>query len=218
MELTRRAQFVTPYFGSTGFLEGDEIVKGWLDSRHDVLEHPQYLPVKKAMESDKELAKMLKIFNTDDEGRPIIGNWMLFRCSVNAAKLAGTWYHYKVSKEKWANSIQFSPMFTNLSRDGVILTEADGIKVFPTKGSFFTAYQFIEAGTTFDFTLSAADDLKLVAEKIEEEDHNGKKIKRTEYIPDFEGMAECVNSVLDKMQIVGVGAFRERFGKFIYID
>jgi hypothetical protein len=216
MELTRRGKFVTPFFGSAGYLEGDEIVRGWLDSRHDVLQHPKMLPVKKAMDSDKELAKMLKVFNTDETASPIIGDWMLFRCSINAAKLAGTWYNFKVSKEKWMNSVRFSPMHVTLhDGDGSKKEEADGMQVFPTKGSFFTAYQFINAGVTFEFTITIADDLVLVADKVYDEDS---KKSNTEYIPDFDKMSECVGAVLDKMQMVGLGAFRERFGKFIFIE
>jgi len=213
MEITREAKFVTPYFGSTGYLEGDELVNGWLESQHDKLEHPRYLPIKKAMSNDRELAKMLKVFNVDETASPIIGDWMLFRCSINAAKMAGTWYLYKVSKEKWMNSVRFSPMHVELS-NGSKVTEADGIQIFPTKGSFFTAYQFINAGVTFKFTINVADDLILLADKIVDEET---KVKTTEYIPDFDKIGECVNAVLDKMQIVGVGAFRERFGKFKYI-
>ena len=215
MELTRTGKLVVPVFGSKGYLEGDELVRGWLDSQIDgALEHPRYLPVVKAMESEKKLAEMLKCFNVDADGSPIIGDWMLYRCSINAAKLAGTWYKYKVSKEKWMSSVRFSPIHVSLN-NGNAIKEPDGVEVFPTKGKFFTAYQFIKAGATFTFTITVADDLILTPNSYKDEE-TGKQI--TEYIPDFDKIAECVDAVLEKMQIVGIGAFRERFGKFIYVE
>jgi len=192
MEITKRAKFTTPVMGGKGYLSGDQAVKNWLESQSKRLLHPRFKAIQDAIGNEKKLEEILSVFNVDKDGCPIIGSWMLLRCSFNAQKLANTWKKHQVSADQWRASIAFAPASCNIF-NGKKVKDPDGVDVYTISlkdgRSFFKAYQYIEAGTTFDFVLSVDDE-----------------------IPE-----ECVGAVLDKMQIVGVGAFRERFGKFEYV-
>jgi len=155
----------------------------------------------------------------DGDNEPVIGNWMLVECSRNAAKLAGIWPKFTVSADLWKNSIQFWPVHIPLTRNGSIIREPDTVEPYTittrvqSKGgskmaSFFKAYQAIKAGAQFEMSISFPDDL---CTKVE-----GRGATK-QIVADVEKTQECVNAVLDKMCIVGLGAYRLRFGKFRFV-
>lgn len=214
MEFKKKAKATTDIYGGKGYLSGDTLVKNWLTSQSDRLLAPQYKKLKDAIDNEKKLEEILSTFNTDDKGHPVIGNWMLYRCSVNAQKIAGTWNKFGVSADAWKDGVTFSPPFIYLNNSKRIKApESVEVYTVSTKvdgkmRNFFKAYQVIKAGAKFQFTLDVPEDL---CEKVEGTGAN--KI----YTADEKKTKICAEAVLDKMQTVGIGAFRERFGKFEYI-
>jgi hypothetical protein len=212
MEITKKARFVTKFYGGRPYCQGEEIVEQWLADQTDKLAHPRYAELNKAIKSPDKLERILSVFNVNDDGHPIIGNWMLLRCSINAQKLSGTWKKYKVSADRWRSMVQFTPPFCPLV-NGSRLVQPDGVDVYTVttpKNSFFTAYQLVNSGTKFKFTIHVPDDLCEIAVK----DADGNVTTEA----DEEQTLACVTDILDKMQIIGLGAFRERYGKFEYFE
>ena len=217
MEITKKMKFKTDFYGSKAYLPGDELVQGWLESQQDRLLHPRFRALKDAVGNEKKLEEILSVFNVNGNGEPIIGSWMLHQCSINAAKLANTWGKFQVSKDRWKDSVQFTPAIVSISSNGGVLKKAESVEVYTVtvKGgrggsrSFFKAYQIIKAGAEFEFTIDVPEDL---CEKQE-----GKGQDKIFY-SDKEGSITCANTILDKMGSVGVGAYRLRFGKFEGIE
>ncbi len=214
MEITKKARFIQDFYGGKGYLTGDEIVARWLISQQDRLLNPRHKALKDAVGNEKKLEEILGVLNTDKDGCPIVGNWMLYRCSLNAQKLAGTWNKYKVSADLWKDSIKFKPTHINLF-NGNKITGPEGVETYSVTTridgkprSFFKSYQYVKAGAEFEFTIHFPDDL---CEKVEG------KGKDKIFVPDLEKTEKCVNAILDKMKIRGLGAFPERFGEFEYI-
>lgn len=215
MEFPRKGRFIVDFYGGKGYLPGDKLVKNWLASQTDRLLAPQYKKLKDAIDNEKKLEEILSVLNVNNAGQPGIGDWMLYRCSVNAQKIAGTWNKYGVSADAWKDGVNFSPPFVTLKKGKVTIKTPEHVAVYTVTTkidgkvrSFFKAYQVIRAGAEFEFTLDVADDL---CEKVE-----GKGANKI-YTPDVEKTKVCAEAVLNKMQTVGLGAFRERFGKFEYI-
>ena len=215
MEISRTGKFKVPYFGGLPYLSGDKIVRLWLKAQGNKLLHPRYKELVAAIDNEEALEKMLKVFNVDEHGYPVIPTHQLFECSRNAARLAGIWYKYKVSNEGWSTSILLEPINCSLT-NGKLIKAPDGVdvrtvttKVNRKTVSFFTAYQYINAGATFDMKLSFPEDLVTKVTKVKNAD--------TIYEPDPEKSQECANMVLDKMGSVGLGAFRSRYGKFAWV-
>lgn len=215
MEIKKRARFTTDFYGGKAYLPGDTLVKNWLESQHDRLLHPRFKELKDALGNEEELEKILSVFNTNGEGEPIIGSWMLKECSMDAAQRAGIWNKFKVSFDQWKDSIGFSPLHVGLYNGGAVNTP-HGVEVYtvtvkrgPNKGrSFFKSYQYVNAGTEFEFTLTVADDLC-----VRTEGRGQDKI----FHADEERVALVAETVLNKMCTVGIGAYRLRFGNFQYI-
>lgn len=210
MEIAKKARFTTDFYGGKGYLSGSERVKKWLESQQDRLLHPRFKALKDAIGNETKLEDILSVFNTDPDGQPVIGDWMLLQCSINAQKLANTWGKYQVSADRWKDSVFFLPNFVHL-KNGKPITKPDGVEIYNVspkgKPSFFKAYQYINTGAEFEFTITVPDDL---CEKVE---GRGKdKI----FVADPEKTKICVDDVLDKMAMIGLGAYRLRFGKFRY--
>jgi hypothetical protein len=216
MEITKKAKFITDFYGGKAFLPGDQMVQNWLESQQDRLLNPKFKQLKDAIGNEDKLEQILNVFNTNGNGEPIIGNWMLLECSMNAQKSADTWARYKVSADTWKDSVSFSPVHIPILNNGKLIKKAEFVEPYtitvkrgPNKGkSFFKAYQAIKLGASFEFTLSFPDDLCMKPE--------GKRANKI-FMADEEKTLACVNSVLDKMGIIGLGAYRLRFGKFGYV-
>jgi len=216
MEITKKAKFTTDFYGGRPYLPGSTIIQNWLESQQDKLLHPRMKELKDALGNEGKLEEILSVFNFNGENEPIIGDWMLHECSMNAAKLANTWGRFQVSADTWKDSIQFSPSCINLYQNGNMIKQpefVEGYAITVKRGkfkgnSFFKAYQAIRTGATFEFIISFPEDL---ATKI-----LGKG-KDKAILPDPERSTECAEAVLEKMGIVGLGPYRLRFGKFIYV-
>lgn len=222
MEITKELKFTTRCYGGKSFLPEDKVVLNWLKAQQDRLLHSRFKALKDAIGNDEKLGELLSVFNTDEEDRPIIGDWMLLECSINAQKMAGTWSKFQVSADKWVSSVNFTPMKCNFY-NGKIIEGPDGVEVYgckprDRKTPFFTAYQYLNAGAKMKMTINFPDDLcEKPADK--KDDKDGKKDgKDVISNPDPEMSEACVNTVLDKMQRVGLGAFRRRFGKFEWVS
>jgi len=212
MEIIKKAQFISDFYGGKSYLPGNEVVKNWLDAQGDRLLHPRMKELKDALSNEVKLEEILSVFNTNEKDEPIIGDWMLLESSINAQKLAGTWMRFEVSAETWRNSVQFNPHYVKLRRNGGFIKQADSVECYPVKPkgkpSFFKAYQVINTGARFDFSVLFPEDLCVKTEG---------KGKAKQILPDVEKSAECVEAVLQKMGIIGLGAYRLRFGKFKYV-
>lgn len=216
MELKKQSRFVTDVYGGKAYLSGNEVVKNWLESQQDRLLNPRFKELKDAVGNETKLEEILNVFNTNGKNEPIIGNWMLLECSMNAQKMADTWGKFKVSADTWKDSIQFSPIHIGLHRNGSLIAEPEAVESYTItvkrgkgKGnSFFKAYQLVKAGAEFEYMISFPNDL------CTKTDGKGKdKI----FVADEDKTLACVNAVLDKMCIIGLGAYRLRFGKFEYV-
>lgn len=211
MEIKKRARFTTDFYGGKGYLSGDEIVRRWLESQQNKLLHPRFKELKEAVGNESKLEDILSTFNTNGNGEPIIGDWMLLECSKGAAKLANTWGQFQVSKDVWKDSVRFTPSKIMIYRDGEIIENPDFVEVYSVSlkdgRSFFKAYQAIKAAAEFEFTITVPDDLCMKTEG---------RGKDKIFIADEEKTLKCVNVVLDRMGMVGLGAYRLRFGKFEY--
>ena len=131
----------------------------------------------------------------DDDMVTGFGNWMFRKCLMvtgctifNALKNKS---HPKKSIIPMAIQL-VEPRLCLLHRpDGSIIERPDSVRTFTVtaKSSFFKAYEYIKAGTRFEITIFVDDEL--IAE-------------------------EHVKTLLSKAGSIGVGAFRERFGKFVF--
>ena len=212
MEVIKKAQFVTDFYGGKPYLPGTEVVKNWLESQQDRLLNPRMKELKDALGNEIELERILSVFNMNGNNEPIIGDWMFKECGINAAKLANTWTRFEVSADIWRENVFFSPNQVMLYRDGKLIEEPEEVEAYTVtikrpRRSFFKAYQLIKAMAAFEFTCEFPEDL---CTKIEG------KGKDKQLLPDTERSTECVNAVLEKMCLVGLGAYRLRFGKFKY--
>jgi hypothetical protein len=211
MEFTKKARFTRAFYGGKGYLSGDETVKRWLESQQDKLLHPRFRKLKEAAKNENKLEDILSVFNTNGNDHPIIGDWMIMECSRNAAKLSNTWGQFQVSADLWKGSVQFTPGYIPLTREGKTIESPDFVEVYTVSlkdRSFFKAYQGMKENSEFEFTIHVPDDLCMKPEG---------RGKDKIFVADEEKTTKCVNTVLDRMCMVGLGAYRLRFGKFEYI-
>jgi hypothetical protein len=200
LEVTKKGKFVTDFYGSAPALDASEILKKWLeDKQNDWLLSWADQKKKKGQEAINVLEEILSIFHRDENNYPILGSWMLRRCLVVTGQTI-----FNAMKNKTDPKKDLIPMAVQLVEpinmniyNGSIVKEPFGVKTCTitktTSGkslSFFKAYEYIKSGTTFE-TIITFDD-ELITE-------------------------EHINKLLSKCGSVGVGAFRERFGKFIWI-
>ena len=212
METIVKGKFIRDFYGGKGYLSGNEQIKNWLRSQSDRLLNPRLRELKDALANEGKLEEILSVFNTDGDGYPIIGDWMLFECGRAAAKRANTWGRFGVSQDQWTESVSFTPANVHVSNGSGVIKEAEGVegyaitaKVNGKRVSFFKAYQLIKAGGKFEFTIVFPEDL---CTKVEG------RAKEKQIVPDPEKAQECVNEVIRRMGSVGIGAYRRRFGKF----
>uniref|UniRef100_A0A6M3JLL4 Uncharacterized protein n=1 Tax=viral metagenome TaxID=1070528 RepID=A0A6M3JLL4_9ZZZZ len=198
MEIKKTARFLTDFYGSSPAVGAEGILKGWIDDKQtEWLSSWAEKVAKKGQDAMNVLTEILSIFHRDDKGRPVLGNWMLRRCLVVTGQTI-----FNAMKDKTHPKRDILPMAVQLVEpisinimNGKIMDRPDGIKTYTVsitkpQRSFFKAYEFIKAGTTFETKMYFDDELLT-------EEH--------------------INHLLSKAGSVGVGAFRERFGKFEWI-
>lgn len=196
MEIQKKARFITDFYGSAPAQGAEAILKKWIDDKQTAwLASWAEQVAKKGQNALDVLTEILSIFHRDPNGCPILGNWMLRRCLIITGQTI-----FNAMKDKTHPKRGIIPMAVQLVEpininisNGKIMQKPDGIKTYTVtvKGrSFFKAYEFIKAGTTFDAKIYLDDEL------LNEEQ---------------------IDQLLSKAGSVGVGAFRERFGKFEWV-
>jgi hypothetical protein len=197
MEKTVTGKFITDIYGSTPALGAEGILQHWIkDKTNDWLLSWADKIKKKGETADECLEKILSVFHRDEGGNPIIGNWMLRRCLITTGQTI-----FNAMKDKTHPKKTIIPMAINIVYplhiqlfNGNLVEQPHGIKTYTTtvnnggkKVSFFTAYEYIKAGVTFTATI-------VFDETLLSEEH--------------------FDRLMSKSGLVGVGAYRERFGKF----
>ena len=218
MELTRQAKFITDFYGSSPAVGYQGVLERYIEDKIDkeLLTFAQQEKKKGATVEDK-VAAILSIFHRDEEGRPILGSWMLRKCLMNTAYAIFNAQKDKThpKKDQIPMAIQLvEPVHINIFkssnnqtepnrmiRDSIPQLDAlrvpDGVATYtvsiskPKPRSFFKAYEYIKAGAQFRFTVLFDEDLL--------------SLEKMEYL-------------LSKAGQIGVGAFRERFGKFVIVE
>ena len=197
-EKNLRGKFVTDLYGSAPATGAEELLKKWIDDKQTAwLASWTEKVAKEGQNAIDVLTDILSIFHRDTLGRPIIGNWMLRRCLVVTGQTI-----FNAQKDRSHPKRDILPMAVQLVEpisinilNGKVLDNPNGIRTYTVsitrpKRSFFKAYEFIQAGTTFETKIYFDDEL-LTEEQIA--------------------------LLLSKAGSVGLGAFRERFGKFEWI-
>jgi hypothetical protein len=192
METKIKGKFVTRVLGGVPYLGYAEQFKSYLTGLVDKSTLSFAAQVQKKGESAEDAVyRILNVFNRDIDGKPVIGDWML-KAAIwetggavfNAMKNRN--HPSRKAIETCVNDI--SPIHVGLF-NGKRIEKATGILTaavtLDKKGSStFKAWEFIEAGATFEFTLNF--DEELVAE-------------------------EHMMRILEKMRL---GASRKRYGAF----
>jgi hypothetical protein len=197
MEITKKGKFITDFYGSAPALGAEGILQKWIDDKQTAwLASWAEQVAKKGQTAIQALEEILSVFHRDIEGKPVIGNWMLRRCLIVTGQAI-----FNAKKNNSHPKKQVIPMAIQLVEpininihNGKILKVPDGVKTYTCtvkNRSFFKAYEFIKVGTTFDATI-------FYDEELLSEEH--------------------MNQLLEKAGSIGVGAFRERFGKFEWVN
>lgn len=197
MEITKTARLITDVYGSSPAVGAEGILKKWIDDKQTAwLASWAEQMAKKGQTAINVLEEILSIFHRDKNGAPVIGNWMLRRCAVVTGQTI-----FNAIKDKSHPKRDLIPVSISLVEpyhinfvNGRRVEKPDGVKTYTVSiknRSFFKAYEYINAGATFKATFFVDDEL------LGEE--NTRKL-------------------FSKMGSVGIGAFRERFGKFEWID
>ena len=197
MQVKKTAQFITDFYGSAPAGGTLKSVLNWIDDRQmKGLMSFVAQTVKKGEEADQALERILSVFHRDSDGLPVIGNWMLQRCFIVTGQTIFNAMKDKTHPKKDAvkNSVLTTEPIPFISiKNGKVVSKPNGIETYAVSiktRSFFKAYEYIRAGATFEFT--ACFDGNLISE-------------------------EHINMIIDRAGSFGLGAFRERFGKFKYI-
>ena len=196
MEIEKTARFITDFYGSAPAVGAEGIIKKWIDDKQTKwLASWAEQIAKKGQDALSVLEEILSVFHRNGSDEPILGNWMLRKCMIVTGQTI-----FNAQKDKNHPKRGIIPMAIQLIEplhiqmyNGDLKKKPDGVKTYTVtvKGrSFFKAYEFIKSGATFKAKIYFDDE-------ILSEEH--------------------INMVLDKCGSVGVGAFRERFGKFEWV-
>jgi len=196
MEITKKGKFITDFYGSAPAIGAAGILQKWIDDKQSAWLLSWAEKVKKRGQTAiNALEEILSVFHRNGDTEPILGNWMLRKCLINTGQAI-----FNAQKDKTHPKKAIIPMAITLVEplhiqifNGKLIKDPQGIKTYTvtTKGrSFFKAYEYIKAGATFETIMHFDDDLL-------KEEH--------------------IDKILDKCGLVGVGAYRERFGKFVWV-
>jgi hypothetical protein len=199
MEVTKKCRFITPFYGSAPAAGALATALNWIDDKitDGLLAWADKIK-KKGEKAEDTLLRILSQFHRDENGFPVIGNWMIKRCLTNTGQCI-----FNAQKDKSHPKqdvikhaiLPVVPMPYVSIYNGKLIEVPTGIETYTVttqkpKRSFFAAYEYVPKNTTFEFTASFDDNL--ISEKH--------ALKIIEVAGRF-----------------GLGAFRERFGKFEYI-
>ena len=194
MEITKKGRFITDFYGSAPALGAEGILAKWVEDKTNawLLSWAEQVK-KKGQTAIQALEEILSVFHRDNKNNPILGNWMLRKCLIVTGQ---TIFNAMKDKSHPKRSIipmaiqLVEPIHINISNGNGIVSKPDGVKTYTVtvkNRSFFKAYEYIKAGSTFETTI-------YFDEELLSEEH--------------------IELLLNKSGSVGVGAFRERFGKF----
>ena len=195
MEIKKKARFITDVYGSTAAIGAEGILQKWVEDKQNawLLSWAEQIK-RKGQTAIQALEEILSVFHRDSN-TPIIGNWMLRRCLINTGQTI-----FNAMKDKTHPKRNIIPMAIQLVEpihikmfNGKLIEKPDGVKTYTVSvknRSFFKAYELIKAGATFETSIFFDDELLT-------EEH--------------------IKLILNKCGSIGVGAFRERYGKFEWI-
>lgn len=194
MEVTKRGKFVTDFYGSRPALGYEGILRGYVESTSDKALLSMAAQAKKKGEKAIEtLERILSVCHRNEEGSPVIGSWMFSRCYMNTCQAffnaRENKSHPKQSQAKMA--LRAIQPFLVTMKNGKLIKKPDGVSTYAMGKGFFKAYEYVKSGAEFEVTFDFDPDVL----KEEQRDY-----------------------VMAKMGLVGVGAFRERFGKFNWLS
>jgi len=197
MEIEKTGKFITDFYGSAPALGAETVIAKWMvDKQNKWLSSWVEQIAKKGQNAINVLEEVLSVFHRNINGEPVLGNWMLRKCMIVTGQAIFNALQDKSHPKKAIipMAIQLvEPIHINLY-NGDLVKNPHGIKTYTVtvknKASFFKAYEFIKAGSTFKSKIYFDDEILC-------EDH--------------------INRILSKCGSIGVGAFRERFGKFEWI-
>lgn len=194
MLVKTEGRFLTDYYGSAPAIGTAGVLEKWIEDKQcDWLLSWGEQIKKKGQDAMKALEDILSIFHRDKDGNPILGNWMFRRCLVKTGEAI-----FNAQKDKTHPKRKVIPMAISIVEpininihNGSLVKEPDNIKTYTVSlengRSFFKAYESINADTTFKAEITFDDELLT---------------------------KEHIRMILDKCGMIGVGAFRERYGKF----
>lgn len=197
MEITKKGRFITDFYGSAPALGAEGILAKWVEDKTNawLLSWAEQVK-KKGQTAIQALEEILSVFHRDNKNNPILGNWMLRKCLIVTGQ---TIFNAMKDKSHPKRSIipmavqLVEPIHINISNGNGIINKPDGVKTYTVtvkNRSFFKAYEYIKAGSAFETTI-------YFDEELLSEEH--------------------IELLLNKSGSVGVGAFRERFGKFEWV-
>lgn len=197
LEIKKTARFITDFYGSAPAGGALKTILNWIDDKQSkALLSWADQTRKKGEEADQALERILSVFHRDDNGYPVIGNWMLKRCLIETGFAI---FNAQKNKEHPKQAIiknciiSVEPIPFIAVNNGKVIQKPDGVKTYNVSlksRSFFKAYECINRGSEFEFTAYFDDNM----------------------ISD-----EQINEIVDAAGRFGVGAFRERYGKFEYV-
>lgn len=188
-----KGKFFTDFYGSAPAIGAEGILKKWCeDKQNDWLLSWADQIKKKGQNAMEALEQILSVFHRDEKNNPILGAWMLRKCLIVTGQTM-----FNAQKDKSHPKKNSIPMGINLIDPIHInvfnskrISSPDNIKTYTvslTNRSFFKAYEVIKSGTTFEAQIHA--DEEILSKKH-------------------------MDMIINKCGLIGVGAFRERFGKF----
>ena len=200
MEITKKCRFITPFYGTQPASGHLNTVLNWIDDKitEGILSWADQQK-KKGEKADEFLVKILSKNWRDENDYPVIGAHQV-RCMLIAVGKAI--FNAKKNKNHPKQDIiphsilPVIPMpFISIYNGDIVKTPAGidtrAVSIRSPRKSFFAAYEWVPAGTTFEFT--ASFDTNLISEENAEE-------------------------IIKYAGRFGLGGFREQFGKFEYIN
>ena len=199
IKIKKKARFITDFYGSAPAAGALQTVIDWIGEKEmkGLMSFAEQTK-KKGEEANLAVLRILSVFHRNDQNCPILGNWMLKRCLIETG-----WMLFNAQtnrehpkKDKVKNGIIYiEPMPHIAIHNGkATINKPHGIETYAmttgAKKSFFKAYEKINRGSSFSFVACFDDNLL-------KEEH--------------------INLIVETAGRVGVGAFRERFGKFEYV-
>ncbi len=198
MEIEKTGKFITNFYGGAAGKGAQAVLEKYIKDQidKDLLSFVDQIK-KKGQDAPDILLDILHVFNRNGPGSPVLGNWMLKKCLTETGQTIFNAMKDKTHPKRNIIPAAISliqPIYIPLSRNGEVIEKPEGVDTYTVttrKRSFFIAYEAIREGALFG-------PVKIYfAEDLLSEEH--------------------MNAILEACGFFGVGAFRERFGKFVWV-